>query len=142
MCIYRCIVIFLQVDYYLLKPQKRFELNWFNVAITTTGRLDLRWLPTISWKVVKMQIYLHSQIVPLDILEDKNYRQKPIKRARGCCVHIFLVSMHSEKHTEHIHDQDNCQPHCCLSQLLPKSTNRVREQLDQRQSWRKERTRL
>ena len=27
-----------------------------------------------------MQIYLHSQIVPLDISEDKNHRQKPIKR--------------------------------------------------------------
>ena len=33
-------VIFLQVEYCLLKPQKRFELKLFNVAITTTGRLD------------------------------------------------------------------------------------------------------
>ena len=63
MYVYWCIVIFLQVDYCLLKPQKRFELNWFNVAITTTGRLGLRWFPTVSWKVGKCK-YLHSQIVP------------------------------------------------------------------------------
>ena len=34
--------------------------------------------------------YLHSQIVSLDISEDK----QTVKRARGCCVHIFLVTMH------------------------------------------------
>ena len=27
---------------------KKFELSWFNVAITTTGRRGLRWLPTVS----------------------------------------------------------------------------------------------
>ena len=43
-----------------------------------------------------MQIYLHSQIVPLDISEDKNHRQKPIKRARGCCVHGFLVKSYNK----------------------------------------------
>ena len=61
MYLYRCIVIFLQVDYSLLKPQKRFELNWFNVAITTTGRLGfLLFLETCG----KCK-YFHSQIVPL-----------------------------------------------------------------------------
>ena len=39
--VYRCIVIFLQVDYCLLKPQKCFELRWFNIAMTTTGGLGL-----------------------------------------------------------------------------------------------------
>ena len=39
---------------------KRFELNWFNVAITATGRLGLRWLPTVSWKVGKIQIFAFS----------------------------------------------------------------------------------
>ena len=48
MCVYWCIVIFLQVDYCLLKPQKR--LNWLNVAITTTGRLRLRWHPNCFLK--------------------------------------------------------------------------------------------
>ena len=33
-------LIVLQVDYCLLKSPKMFELNWFNVAITTTGRLS------------------------------------------------------------------------------------------------------
>ena len=56
----QCIVIFLQVDYCLLKSPKWFELIWFNVAITTTGRLGLRWLPTVSWKVGKMQIFAFS----------------------------------------------------------------------------------
>ena len=53
-------VLWYFVDYCLLKPQKRFELNWFNVAITTTGRLGLRWLPTVSWKVGEMQIFAFS----------------------------------------------------------------------------------
>ena len=49
MYVYRCIVIFLQVDNNsLLKPQKMFELNLFNVAITTTGELALRWFPTVA----------------------------------------------------------------------------------------------
>ena len=43
---------------------KRFELNWSNVAITTTARLGLRWLPTVSWKVVKMQIFAFSKSFP------------------------------------------------------------------------------
>ena len=61
MYVYRCIVIFLQVDNNsLLKPQKNFELNWFNVAITTTGELALRWLPTVAWKVREMQIFAFS----------------------------------------------------------------------------------
>ena len=69
-CVYWCIVIFLQVDYCLLKPQKRLELNWFNVTITATGILDkvasYCFLETVSCK------YSNSQIVPLDISEKKN----------------------------------------------------------------------
>ena len=45
----------------MLKPEKKMiYLNWSNVAITTTGRLDLRWPSTVSWKVGKYE-YLHSQ---------------------------------------------------------------------------------
>ena len=80
MYLYRCIVIFLQVDYCLLKSQKRFELNWFNVAITTTGRLGLRWLPTVSWKVHGE----NENIICILI---------SFPWARGCCVHVFLVGI-------------------------------------------------
>ena len=38
-----------------------FKLNLFNVAIATTGRLSLRWLPTVSWKVGEMQIFAFSR---------------------------------------------------------------------------------
>ena len=41
----------------ITETTKRFELNKFNVAITTTGRLGLRWLPTVSWR---MQIFAFS----------------------------------------------------------------------------------
>ena len=58
MYVYGCIVIFLQVGYCLLKSQKWFEL--INVAITTTGRLGLRWLPTVSRKVGEMQLFEFS----------------------------------------------------------------------------------
>ena len=75
LCI-RCIVIFLKVHYCLLNT-KRFELNWFNVAVTTTGRLGLRWLPTVSWKVGYSLGYFG--------------KEKPVKRARTSCVHLFLV---------------------------------------------------
>ena len=80
---YVCISIycdFLQVDYCLLKTQKWFELNWFNVAIATTGRLGLRWLPTVSWKV-------HQENANICIL-------KSFPWARGCCIHVFLVYMY------------------------------------------------
>ena len=43
------------------ETRKMFELNWFNVAIATTGRLDLRWLSTVSWKVGEMQISAFSK---------------------------------------------------------------------------------
>ena len=45
-----------------IETTKRFESNLFNVAITTTGRLGLRWVPTVSWKVEKMQIFAFSNI--------------------------------------------------------------------------------
>ena len=61
-CVHWCIVIFLQVDCCLLKPQKRFELNWFSIVIITTERLDLRWLPTVSWKVGEMQMFAFSNL--------------------------------------------------------------------------------
>ena len=44
----------------LKREKKKIDLNWSNVAITTTGRLDLRWLSTVFWKVGKYK-YLHSQ---------------------------------------------------------------------------------
>ena len=43
------------------ETKKMFELNWFNAAIATTGRLGLRWLPTVSWKVGEMQIFAFSK---------------------------------------------------------------------------------
>ena len=50
------------------------------------------------------------------------------------------------EHSERIQDQYSRQPHCWLTvphltQSLPKCTNGVREQLDRKQSSRKERTR-
>ena len=75
MYVYRCIVIFLEVDYCLLKTQKRFELNLFNVPVTTTGRLGLRWLPTFlkSWENANICILIL------------------FAWARGYCIHVFLV---------------------------------------------------
>ena len=46
--VYWCILIFWQVDYCLLKPQKRFQLNCCHYNHCKTW---LRWLPTVSWKV-------------------------------------------------------------------------------------------
>ena len=67
------------------ETKKMFELNWFNAAIATTGRLGLRWLPTVSWKVGEMQIFTFSKR-SLGYLE----KEKKLKRVR-CCVHVFLV---------------------------------------------------
>ena len=66
---------------------KRIELNWFNVAITTTRSLGLKWLPTVSWKVGRMEIFAFSN-------RSLGYfrKEKAVRRARGCCVHVFLVA--------------------------------------------------
>ena len=53
--------MFLLVEYCLLKPEKMFELNWFNVAIATTGRLGLRCLPIAYWNVGEMQVFSFSK---------------------------------------------------------------------------------
>ena len=57
---------------FFTETTKRFQLNLFNVAITTT-------LPTVSWKVGNANICI----------------LKSFPWARGCCVHVFLVYIYT-----------------------------------------------
>ena len=73
MYVYRCIVIFLQVDYCLLKPQKRFELNCCHNNHWKT------WLKVASYCFLKS-----GENENISILISFPW-------VRGCCVHVFLV---------------------------------------------------
>ena len=64
----QCVCIIMYCDIFasgilFTETRKKYELNWFNVAmqVATTGKLGLRWLPTVSWKVWGMQIFAFSK---------------------------------------------------------------------------------
>ena len=65
-----------------------FQLNWFNIAIATTGRHGLRCFLMFLEKSGKCK-YLHFSKHPLGYIG----KEKPVKWVKDCWVHIFLVEI-------------------------------------------------